>query len=110
MGETRKPNFAGILLTISGATPLILGLIVGILLLPNRPLFPSMLASIFLVFAGILPLVSAACSFRRKLWIVVVISCIITTFIYFALIITIPLLFLVITALILTLLSHKEFA
>jgi len=110
MRETRKSHFTGILLTISGAIPLTVGIVVGIYLLPIRPLFPSMFASIFLIFAGSLPLVGAVCSFKRRLWIVVVVSCIAATFTYLVLIVTIPLLFFVITALILTLLSRKEFA
>lgn len=109
MRETRKPTYIGILLTVSGAIPLTVGLIVGIYLLPIRPLFPSMLASIFLVFAGIFPLVGAVCSFKRRFWTEVVASCIAATFAYLVLIITIPLLFFVVAALILTLLSREEF-
>jgi len=110
MEGTRKPTFAGILLTISGAIPLTIGMAIGIYYLLVQSLLPTLLASIILVFAGTLPLISAVCSFRRILWIVVVVICIITTFIYCVLIFTIPLIFLVILALILILLSRKEFA
>ena len=110
MKGTRKPTFAGILLTISGAIPLTAGMAVGIYFLLIQSLLPTLLASIILIFAGTLPLISAVYSFRRRRWIVVVVVCIITTLIYFVLIFTMPLIFLMISALILILLSRKEFA